>query len=443
LTMQTLIARAKAILMTPNSQWPLLAAAPETIGGLYLRYLVILAAIPALVHLLSASVIGISIPILGSYRVGFWSGLLGAIITYVVTLAGLYLLGIIIDLLAPRFGGTRNRVQALKSAAFPYTATAAAAVIGLIPGLHILAVLAGAAYSIYLLKLGLPYTMGCPPQKSGVYTAAIVVCSFLIGVVLGPLTALSLALVQKADVPGLSEAGRFDRGSLGGQLEELATTMQNNMNATSTPELPKTEHRGTGIEQWTAKVDAASRALDAAKDSGDSKAQADAVSQMLGAVLGNGGKVAALAPDKIKAFAPEVLGGLKRASLTSERNAAMGVQLSTATAKYADGQRHLTLEITDTGTLKGLVGFAQGWAGLEQERETDSGSEKTYKSQGRLTHEKWDNKQHRGEYGLVIGERFSVKVSGDTATLDDLKQAMATIDLAGLEALKNEGIQHN
>jgi hypothetical protein len=37
----------------------------------------------------------------------------------------------------------------------------------------------------------------------------------------------------------------------------------------------------------------------------------------------------------------------------------------------------------------------------------------------------------------VLGERFSVKASGDAGSIDELK----TADLAGLEALKNQGIK--
>src|SRR6202167_6743087 len=115
----------------------------------------------------------------------------------------------------------------------------------------------------------------------------------------------------------------------------------------------------------------------------------------------------------------------------------MGVQISKATATYSDdAQRRLNLEITDTGSLKGLVGFASGWAGVEQDTETDTGYDKTYKAGGQLVHEKWDRRGNFGEYGVVVGERYSVKVSGNAATIDELKAAVASVNLAWLEALK-------
>jgi hypothetical protein len=189
---------------------------------------------------------------------------------------------------------------------------------------------------------------------------------------------------------------------------------------------------------------AASKQVDAAQNSGDPNAKANAVGAMLGAALGGGGKVESLAPDRIKPFVPDSLGGLKRTEMSADRTAAMGVQISKAEATYSNGADHnLKLEITDTGSLKGLVGFAGGWAGVEQDHETDTGYDKTYKSNGQLVHEKWDNQSHYGEYGVIIGDRFSVTVSGKAASIDDLKGAVASINLSGLAALKNEGVQSN
>jgi hypothetical protein len=165
---------------------------------------------------------------------------------------------------------------------------------------------------------------------------------------------------------------------------------------------------------------------------------------MIGAAVGSGGKVESLAPDQLKPFVPDELQGLKRTQMSVDRSGALGVQISKASASYSDdGQRRLNLQITDTGSLKGLVGFAAGWAGVEQDNETDTGYDKTYKNGGQLVHEKWDTRGNSGEYGVVVGDRFSVDVSGSAASIDELKAAVASINLAGLEALKNQGVQAN
>jgi hypothetical protein len=91
------------------------------------------------------------------------------------------------------------------------------------------------------------------------------------------------------------------------------------------------------------------------------------------------------------------------------------------------------------GTAKGLMAMAGAMA-PEEERTTDHGYEKTYTADGRLTHESWDEQNKDGEYSVVVGQRFTVKANGNAGSIDELKQAVASVDLGRLEALKNEGV---
>ncbi len=183
--------------------------------------------------------------------------------------------------------------------------------------------------------------------------------------------------------------------------------------------------------------------MEAAQKSGDQQAQADAMKSMMGAALG-GGDVEALAPDRLKPFLPESLGGTERAQRSRlSATAAMGMQMTEAKATYmSDDGRSWDLQITDTGTAKGLLALA-GWAGIEGENETSTGYDKTYHEDGRLIHEQWDRSSSRGEYGVVLGERFTVKVEGQADSIDDLKAALADLDLDALEAMKGEGVKQN
>ena len=124
-----------------------------------------------------------------------------------------------------------------------------------------------------------------------------------------------------------------------------------------------------------------------------------------------------------------------------ERNGALGMQVSKAHASYADDAGHsVKLDVTDLGGAKGLMSLA-GFAGVEQDTETDHGYDKTYRSGDRWIHEKWDSGGRDGEYGVIVGGRFSVNAQGTAASLDDLKSAVASVNLAGLEALKDDGVQ--
>jgi hypothetical protein len=396
-----LFGRAKSILLTPRAEWPVIAAEPDTIGGIYTGYILILAAIPILKLFLLSRYLGASIVPM-------------AITTYVLSLAGIFLIALIVDALAPTFGGQRDRVQALKVVAYSYTASWVAAIIGIVPGLGLLSALAGLIYGLYLLYLGLPFTMKCPAEKSPGYTVVTVIVAIVVSVVLG--------LIVRS-VGGFGGMGAF-RGDSSLYPSHGAT--------------------GIALSDYANRMADASRQLDSAQKSGDAAAKSNAMGQLVGAALGSGGKVESLPPDQIKTFLPDELDGLKRTQQAVERSGAMGIQVSKATATYSDGaNRTLQLEIVDGGSLKGVVGFASSWAGVEQESETDSGYEKTYRSGGQLVHEQWNKNNKSGEYSTFVADRFSVKVSGSASDISDLKRAAEDINTSGLAALKNAGVTAN
>jgi hypothetical protein len=83
-----------------------------------------------------------------------------------------------------------------------------------------------------------------------------------------------------------------------------------------------------------------------------------------------------------------------------------------------------------------------GFANVEEEKQTGSGYEKTYHQGGRLVHEEWNNSGD-GEYTLVIADRFIVALKGaHIANIDALKSALGGLNLAGLEALKTQGVKN-
>src|SRR5713226_5727695 len=145
----------------------------------------ILAAIPAVKLFLTWSVIGVSIPFAGGYRASVLAGLTSAITTYVLTLIGTFVVALIVEALAPTFGGQKDRVLALKAVAYAYTATWVAAIIGIVPGLGLLSALVGLIYGLYLLYLGLPVTMKCPAEKSLPYTVVTVIVAIVVSIALG------------------------------------------------------------------------------------------------------------------------------------------------------------------------------------------------------------------------------------------------------------------
>jgi hypothetical protein len=409
-----LIARVKGILLTPKTEWPVIAEEPATTADLYKNYILILAAITPIFSFLKLSLIGVSMPFMGTMRFGIGAGLTNMVVGYILARVGVFVLMLIVDALAPTFGGQKNQVQALKTVAYAYTASWVAGVAQIVPWLGMLIMLIAGLYGIYLLYLGLPHTMKAPQDKAVGYTVVVIIVAIVIGfvisLVVGTVTGMGAAMRSGAFTSHTDSSDvHFDKDSPMGKLE-----------------------------QWSKSVEQASKQMDAAQKSGDQQAQADAMKSMMGAALG-GGDVESLAPDRLKPFLPDTMLGMPRKELSAQRNGAMGMQISQADATYAnDDGRSVRLQITDTGSAKGLLGLA-GWAGVEGERETSSGYEKTYRQDGRLVHEKW-NGSH-GEYAVILGDRFTVEVDGNVGSINDLKAALAQVNLAGLEALKNEGVK--
>jgi hypothetical protein len=186
-----LIERVKAILLTPRTEWPVIEREPGDVVYLFTNYVAILAAIPAVCGFIGTSLIGISLPGLGTVRVPIIAGLVGAIVGYLLTFAMVYVVALLTDLLAPTFGGQKNFENALKLTVYSYTPAWLVGVFLLVPSLGFLAILG--LYGLYLLWTGIPPMMKAPQDKSLVYTIAIIVCAIVIGLIVG--------LVQTAITP--------------------------------------------------------------------------------------------------------------------------------------------------------------------------------------------------------------------------------------------------
>jgi hypothetical protein len=149
-----LVERAKNILLTPPKEWDVIKGENLTIADMFMKYAVILAAIPAVAGFIGYVVIGMSFGGFGTFRWPVGTALVWAILTYILSLGGIFLLAFIIDALAPTFGCSKNMVAAVKVAVFSYTPVWVAGILGIIPAISVLMILAS-LYSLYLMYLGL------------------------------------------------------------------------------------------------------------------------------------------------------------------------------------------------------------------------------------------------------------------------------------------------
>jgi hypothetical protein len=162
--------RIRSILLAPSLEWPVIAQEKSEASALFLHYVAILALIPALARFIGASLVGWYAPVLSS--------LAGALTTYLAALAITYGLALIIDVLAPRFGGQRDFPAALKLAVYSATPVWIAGIFLLVPGLSFLVILG--LHGAYLLWVGLPILMRVPAEKALPFTAAVAGCGLLV-----------------------------------------------------------------------------------------------------------------------------------------------------------------------------------------------------------------------------------------------------------------------
>ena len=168
--------RAKAMLIDPLVEWTQIEQESGDPAYVLSRYVALLALVPAVFSFLGACVVGVIVPGVGTVRTPIFDGLFGAIFGYAMTCATVLLLGLVIDLLAPMFGGRKDFDSAFKLAVYSFTPVWLAGIFLLLPGLRFL-VLTG-FYGAYILWLGLPRLTKSPEEKSRSFAALIVICAF-------------------------------------------------------------------------------------------------------------------------------------------------------------------------------------------------------------------------------------------------------------------------
>jgi hypothetical protein len=176
-----LIERVRNIILMPKTEWHVIEAEPTSVGQLYIRYVMPMAAFAAMMSFIRMSVIGVNLPFGGTIRTPMASGLFEAAVTFILGLVGLYLVGLIINMSAPMFSADRNQRQALKTAAYALTPAWLGTALTFLPLGTLLQLIAG-IYGIYVLYLGLPVMMRVKRNDASGYTATVVVCTILVGI---------------------------------------------------------------------------------------------------------------------------------------------------------------------------------------------------------------------------------------------------------------------
>jgi len=190
-TEMDIVSRVKGIMLAPETEWPAIEQEPGTPGYLFPNYVVYLAAIPPIAGFIGASMVGVTVPAIGTIRVPLFAGLLGAVIAYVLSFVIVYAVAIIIDQLAPRFDGAKDFGNALRVTVYSATPLWIGGVFQLIPGLRFVGTVV-AFFGVYVLWTGLPRLMKVPPDKAVACVAAAAACAIVVAFAIGLIQAALL-----------------------------------------------------------------------------------------------------------------------------------------------------------------------------------------------------------------------------------------------------------
>ncbi len=404
-----LVDRVKNILLTPKTEWDVIAAETTPTASLITGYVLPLAGVAALATFIGYCLVGTTLPFVGTYRMSIPWGIGVAVWHVVGAVIAVFVLGLIIDALAPTFGAQKNSAQALKVAVYSYTPAWITGILNILPALGVLAIL-GALYGIYLMYLGLPRLMRNPEDKSAGYTAVTVIAAIVIGIVISVIGGLIAA-------PAMMASSAMGGGPIG-------------RHSTVDPASPMGK-----LDDFAKRMEEAGKKMEAAEKSGDQKKQMEAAMGALGTAMSGGKGVEPLQLDQIKPFVPETFAGLARTATRSERGGAAGFTIAKAEGTYGDGSgKRVQLEVSDTGGMAGLMGLAS-WMGVQGEREDDSRMERTRREGNRMVHEEVSKRGGNNKYVVVVADRFVVSASG-TVDINALKSGVNGLDLGKLEGMK-------
>jgi hypothetical protein len=164
--------RHLGILTHPRAEWARIEAQPQEPLALLIGTVAPLALVPAVSGFVGACIIGVVAPGNGEVTAPIFDGLAAAFFGYLASFAVVLLLGLVIAMAAPVFGGRRSVVRALDLAVYSYIPVWLAGVFMLLPGLRFL--LLFGFYGVFILIAGLPFMTKTPRQNLLGFTALIV-----------------------------------------------------------------------------------------------------------------------------------------------------------------------------------------------------------------------------------------------------------------------------
>lgn len=429
--------RIQAMLFNPRQTWPALVAENAGIGRIYREHLVWLLLLAAVAGFIGNSVIGH-----GAFgitvRVPIVAGLVQMVLGFVLSLPMFYVAALVASALAPRFQGQASVTAGMRLVAYAATAGLVGSVFSAIPMLGFLALIAG-MYSIWLLYLGAPVVMQVPASRAVGYTAVLVICMVVLGAIVGMV--VSVVTPGRGDVQMRvgDTSVRVPADGAGGLTAAILGKAQQAIehgdgDTAKTPQTPVAELQDAArraeealekrdmvastqamVEMVTSAQRAANEAAKAAEKAGQATRQP-------------------LSTDALRAHVPGELIGLARTRINTRTEAAMGMSITSLTARYENEQAQLRLALQDvSGTPLMAMAHAMA-AGASFTRETDGLIERLHHENGVTYHETYRADGSHASLRVFLPNQLVLEMEGELG-MHQLRGAAQEMDLPRLARL--------
>jgi hypothetical protein len=172
-----ILSRTWGLFVEPQKEWQQIRDEETTTTHILVGYVAPLAAIQPICGLIGTLIFG------GVLRADFGAAIVGAAVSWLVSIALVFLVGLLINALAPTFDADQNDLAAQKAAAYSLTPFFLSGVFSLWPPLWWLSILALAAM-VWLMYRGLPVLLRAPEDRALAFAASVTGASLAAGLVL-------------------------------------------------------------------------------------------------------------------------------------------------------------------------------------------------------------------------------------------------------------------
>jgi hypothetical protein len=154
--------------------------------------------------------------------------------------------------------------------------------------------------------------------------------------------------------------------------------------------------------------------------------------EALGAALGGQGG-APIAVETLKGLMPATLAGMPRTSADARTEGMAGMQFSSVTAQFSEGDRMIELRVLDIGAMPMLAMAA--WSRGTVDRETADEAERVYQKDGVSYKEEYRKDGSQSSFAMLLPNGVLLDANGHVP-MPDLKAALQGVPIGQLAALK-------